>query len=84
MSDHKGLPVHGYLSQTSEKVELVNHNKQSEEALLRALDAMQGDGSFDQRWLAIARTKLEEAFMAWNRAIFRPTRVKLEGDDDAR
>jgi hypothetical protein len=34
----------------------------------------------DQRWLAIGRTHIEEAFMAINRAVFQPQRVKLPED----
>lgn len=36
----------------------------------------------DGRWLAIARTKFEEAFMALNRAVFQPGRVKLPEDGE--
>lgn len=82
MTDHKGLPVHGYQMQSDDKVQLVNHNKQIEEQLLRVIDSMQEMGTtYDKRWLAIARTSLEQGFMAWNRAIFQPQRIKLEGDD---
>jgi hypothetical protein len=34
----------------------------------------------DQRWLAIGRTHIEQGFMAINRSIFRPERVKLACD----
>lgn len=78
---HDPLPVAGYTDQDAARVQLVNANKLSEEYLLRSIDVMQSDGSaFDSRWLAIARTGLEQAFMALNRAIFRPGRVKLPGD----
>ena len=82
MTDHKGLPVHGYQSQSDEKVAMVNHNKQMEEALLRGIEAMQGNPEYDQRDLALAKTHLEDAFMRWNRAIFRPQRIKLESDHE--
>ena len=39
------------------------------------------DNEIDQRWLAIARTNIEQGFMALNRAIFRPERVELDGND---
>lgn len=78
---HKPMPVAGYIPQPSTKIELVNQNKRTEESILRALDQMQGDADFDQRWLAIARTHIEQGFMALNRAIFRPTRVTLPGDE---
>lgn len=80
MSDHKPLPVSGYTSQPDWKVELVNHNKNMEEMCLRTLDDMAQRPEIDPRWLAIGRTHLETAWMAINRAVFRPTRVKLEGE----
>jgi hypothetical protein len=82
MTDNKGLPVAGYTAQTDERVALVNANKRLEECVLRALDLVQANPDFDQRWLAIARTNIEQGFMAFNRAIFLPERVKLPEDED--
>lgn len=79
-AEHKGLPVAGYKPQTAEAVALVNGNKRIEEEILRLMDAMQGTPEFDQRWLAIARTQIEQGFMALNRAVFRPGRVALAED----
>jgi hypothetical protein len=36
---------------------------------------------YDQRWLAIARTHFQEGFMALNRAVFQPQRIKLPEDE---
>lgn len=73
--EHAGLPVHGYQSQTDDKVQLVNRNKEVEEHTLRILDALRDMGTaVDQRWLAIGRTHMEQAWMAVNRAIFQPQR----------
>lgn len=81
MSEHQGLPVHGYKSQSEDRVAMVNDNKIAEEQLLRALDEMQQrDREFDLRWVAIARTYFEQGFMAMNRAVFRPGRIKLPTD----
>ncbi|MBN8533860.1 MAG: hypothetical protein J0L51_07185 [Rhizobiales bacterium] len=80
MTDNKGLPVAGYTVQTNERVALVNANKRLEESVLCALDLVQANPDFDKRWLAIARTNIEQGFMAFNRAIFRPERVKLPED----
>jgi hypothetical protein len=82
MSDPKqsGLPVHGYQPQDPLRIALVNQNKETEERLLRQMEAISGNPDFDQRWLSIARTELEMGFMALNRAIFRPGRVKLPED----
>lgn len=75
---HQGLPVAGYRPQSAEAVELVNSFKADEERLLRRLDGM---SDADQRWLAIARSHFEQGFMALNRAIFRPGRIRLPEDD---
>lgn len=82
MSDakHNGLPVSGYRPQNQMAVDLVNRNKANEERQLRLMDADKADPSVDGRWLAIARTQMEQAFMAWNRAIFQPQRVGLPED----
>lgn len=77
---HDPLPVHGYTAQTALAVDLVNQNKIAEEDILRMLDEYAKREDVDKRWLAIGRTHLEQAFMAINRAIFRPQRIKIPGD----
>jgi hypothetical protein len=77
MTDHKGLPVAGYVAQTSEAVQMVNLNKQAEERILRDIDLYGMNPDVDKRWLAIARTHIEQGFMAMNRAIFKPQRIEL-------
>jgi len=79
MTTHEPLPVHGYTQQSATAVELVNQNKIMEEEILRRLDELKFL-DVDARWLAIGRTHIEEAFMAINRAVFRPQRAKLPGD----
>lgn len=75
--DHQPLPVSGYKPQSEETVAMVNANKQEEELALRNLDALAERSDIDKRWLAVGRTHLEQAYMAINRAIFQPTRIKL-------
>lgn len=73
--------VLGYRPASQKKVDRVNMNKAIEERLLRELkqQATGGvDGPVDQRWVAIAVTHLEQAFMAWNRAILQPQRLTDE------
>lgn len=83
MSMHEGLPVPGYRRQSQNNIDAVTANKQLEETILRTLDLMKTEPeSIDQRWLAIGRTHIEQGFMAINRAIFQPTRVKLPGDPE--
>jgi hypothetical protein len=80
VTDHKGLPVAGYTDQTNEKVEMVNYNKRDEELLLRTIDQYAMNPEIDKRWLAVAKTHFEEGFMALNRSIFKPQRIKLPLD----
>lgn len=75
-----GLPVSGYKPQSDDRVATVNVNKALEERVLRQLDEMKADATVDQRWLAIGRTAIEKGFMAVNRAVFQPGRVKLPED----
>ena len=73
----KGLPVAGYMPQSTDRVELVNRNKIIEEQCLELLDSLALDPHTDKRWLAIGRTDLEKAFMSINRSIFKPQRLHL-------
>ena len=81
MSKHVGLPVPGYVPQSDAAVAHVTQMKVAEEKLLRTLDAFRENPEVDQRWLAIGRTAIEQGFMAINRSIFKPARVKLPGED---
>lgn len=76
-----GLPVPGYRPQSEAAVRLVTAFKQDEEILLRTLDRMKDSPAYDARWLSVARTHIEQGFMALNRAVFRPERVALPEDD---
>lgn len=75
MIEHKPLPVEGYKPQSGVAIDLVNDNKRMEEGMLRILDHYGANPDIDKRWLAIGRTHLEQAFMAINRAIFKPDRI---------
>lgn len=79
---NSGLPVAGYKPQSDEAIALVNRIKRHEETVLRELDDMRGRDEIDQRWLAIGRTALEQAFMAINRSVFRPGRAQLPEDGE--
>lgn len=71
-------PVKGYQQQTQAALDLVNANKELEERCLRVLDLLATLPDVDKRWLAIARTSIEQGWMAANRAIFKPGRVDLD------
>lgn len=78
--EYKPLPVAGYLSQSAETIEIANTIKYAEEAILQLLDDMKADPAFDQRWLQLGRTHLEQGFMAVIRSVFRPERVTIPED----
>lgn len=83
--------VSGYTAQPDARVALVNEFKADEERLLRKLDGLvrkelvEGtlftNENIDQRWLAIARTDFQRAYMALNRAVFQPQRIRLPEDE---
>ena len=80
---HQGLPVPGYREQSGESVALVTANKLLEERVLRQIDAHVRDRDsrdIDQRMVALARTKVQEAFMWLNRSVFQPSRIALPED----
>lgn len=92
LSSKPANKVAGYTPQSDDKVKLVNEFKADEERLLRKLDKIglpttgfsstTNDLRHDQRWLAIARSHFQEGFMALNRAVFQPTRIKLPEDGE--
>lgn len=90
MNAHQPMPVAGYTAQPASKVELVNANKQLEERVLRQIDKLLEEAVrnrdapiIDARWLSIARTQIEQGFMALNRAVFMPERITLPEDTAA-
>jgi hypothetical protein len=73
--------IKGYTPVSETNRAEVNRNKDLEEVILRRIDKLYDDDVFDARWLAIARTNIEQGFMALNRAIMRPQRVMLPGEE---
>jgi hypothetical protein len=69
LAGYRPLPAQGY--------DLINEFKVAEEQTLRMLDQLAERDDIDKRWLAIGRTRLQEAYMAIVRAIAQPTRLQL-------
>lgn len=76
----KAPPIHGYQDVAGEVAAIVNENKLCEENILRLLDDLQNSPYVDKRWLAIGRNHIEQGWMAINRSLFKPKRVKLPED----
>jgi hypothetical protein len=84
MTDHKAPPIAGYQDISEVKLRVVNDLKESEEFVLRKLDMLAtAPFELDQRWLALARTHIQQGYMAAVRAVMQPRRIKLPGDGDA-
>ncbi len=83
MDDLKPLPVLGYTQQSEEKVRVVNRNKVLEEQVLRQIEGIEdtladednADPDF-YRWTSIAKSHIQQGFMALNRAVFLPKRLE--------
>ncbi len=54
------------------EIDLMNTFKGLEKEILDLIEAQFSTGSCNDRWLAIARTDLQKAFMALQRAIAKP------------
>lgn len=80
MTGNQGLPVAGYTPQSDLRVAVVNNHKEAEERVLRLIDIAKANPDNDQRWVAVAKTQIEQGFMALNRAVFQPKRIGLPED----
>ena len=79
MTDHKPLPVAGYVPQSDSNIALANEGKELEERYLRWLDKLV-DANFEGRFITIARTHIQTGAMFAVRSIFQPQRVNLPED----
>jgi hypothetical protein len=65
--------INGYRELSAFEVEAINSVKQLAETISNVIQVMEADKTFDQRWLAIAKTDLQKGFMALTRSIAKPT-----------
>lgn len=85
MTDHKGLPVHGYEAEQSQRrIDAVNEGKILEEKVLRYIDQLQAQGpAVNQRFVATGLTDIQKGFMMLFRGVFQPdgSRISLPSHD---
>lgn len=75
--------VKGYTPLSPATIELMDKIKIHEERVMRCIDELTNDPKNDQRWLAIARTDLQKAYMSLIRSIAKPERIAiLENDEE--
>lgn len=72
-------PVAGYVPLSDAEISMMNENKLLEELVLRQVDRHKTDPDalhIDQRWVAVAMTHFQQGFMALNRAVAKPQRIR--------
>lgn len=67
------MNITGYRELTDQEIAIVNKIKDLAVNVGSAIEGFEGEGYVDQRWLAIAKTDLQKGFMAWTRAITKPS-----------
>ena len=66
-------PILGYRELTADEIALINEITRQGNNLGIAIDAMvQAGTKYDQRWISIARTHLQQGLMALTRAVAQP------------
>lgn len=64
--------IKGYRELSADEIQAMNNIKAKAEEVGSLIEAMQGFASFDQRWVSIAKTHLQQGFMAAVRAVAQP------------
>lgn len=65
--------ITGYRELTPSEVGAINEIKKFAAEIEFMIDALAAVGTYDQRWVSIARTHLQQGFMAAVRAVAQPT-----------
>lgn len=74
--EYHGLPVTGYApTQSAENVKAVNLLKSAERTYAEAWRQVSALPNVDKRWMAVAKTHIQEGTMAASRAVFQPEDV---------
>lgn len=67
-------PIKGYRELSQAEIETINTIKHVGDRVGDVLESMVQEGTkYDQRWVSIARTHLQQGFMALTRAVAQPT-----------
>lgn len=70
-NQHKKIT--GYRDLSQEEISAMNKSKELASQVGDFIDELEKNGYVDKRWLAIAKTDLQKAFMSLTRSIARPT-----------
>ncbi len=65
--------IRGYRDLSAEEIALMNEVKQAGELVGDLVERISATEGVDVRWASIARTQLQQGFMALTRAVAKPT-----------
>jgi hypothetical protein len=68
-----GNSIAGYRVLTQFEIDSINDVKHVAQVVDDVITSLEGIGETDKRWVAIAKTQLQQGFMAAVRSIARPT-----------
>lgn len=71
--DNQHRHIRGYRELDAQEIEDMNRVKDMGVALAALVEQMESIDSFDQRWVSIGKTHLQQGLMALTRAIAQPT-----------
>lgn len=64
--------ITGYRDLNQDEINLINEIKEAGNGIGALIDGIEDHSRADPRWLAIAKTQLQQGFMALTRAVARP------------
>ena len=70
--DNQHKKITGYRDLSQDEIDAMNKSKALANQVGDFIQELGNNGYIDQRWLAIAKTDLQKAFMSLNRCIARP------------
>lgn len=70
--DNQHRKITGYRELTEQEIALMNDIKSLGEPFERLFKVMEKSPQFDQRWVAIGKTNLQQGIMALVRAVTKP------------
>jgi len=70
--DNQHRKIQGYKELDQETIDMMNAVKLQANATGAVLDSLEATGKLSGRWLSIARTQLQQGFMAATRAVAKP------------
>ena len=71
--DNQHKQIKGYRDLSQEEIDAMNKSKALANQVGDFIQELEKNGYVDKRWLAIAKTDLQKAFMALTRSIAKPS-----------